>query len=384
MNFGAKALLGRFGTMSINKKFWRDKRVLITGHTGFKGGWLALWLNELGADVYGYSLEAPKEGFYNSALSPLFESLEFGREAFRDVRDQDELKGFVAKVKPEVVFHLAAQPLVLESYGDPHLTFETNVMGVVNVLESICDHLSVKGVVIVTSDKCYYNDGGSLKEDSPLGGLDPYSCSKSCAELVTASFRESYFKKGPFVATARAGNTIGGGDYTESRLISDILIALRDPKYWNFKELIRSPQSVRPWSHVLDVIYEYIVLAQRLCQTNGAKYAKGWNFGPPEFIRKEGVTVENPQRNAGWILKYICKKRGIPSPKLNTKRSKLEQKYLKLNSFNTFTKLGVQHILTLEEGLDLTLDWDEKYLKGFDMKDVSLQQIKSYEERRIG
>lgn len=365
--------LGRREMNSRMNNFWRGKKVLVTGHSGFKGGWLSLWLNMLGAKVYGYSLPPVKEGFFNATdLGSIFENSVFG-----DIRDKKELEKFVKKVRPEIVFHLAAQPLVLDSYESPLLTFETNVMGGVNLLEALRLTPNVKSVVFVTTDKCYYNDGKNsppFETNAPLGGVDPYSCSKACAELLVSCYRSSFLKD-LNIATARSGNTLGGGDYTKGRLISDLLIALRNPSKMDLNSLIRSPNSIRPWSSVFDITYSYLVLAEKLYSKNGYKYALSWNLAPK---------LENHTsfKKTGWIVNYILKQQGIPPYKFSAKRSPLEAFKLQIDSLYTEEILGTKHILSLKETLNLVMDWEDKYLMGYNMYEVSREHIRSYLQKK--
>ncbi len=266
---------------------YRDRRVLITGHTGFKGSWLCLWLRNLGALVQGYALAQPSPSHWER----LGLSLD---EARADLRDSQTIAAFVAERRPEIVFHLAAQPLVRESYNSPRATFDTNVMGTVNLLEACRQCDSVRAVVVVTTDKCYANSGGAqpFREGDPLGGHDPYSASKGAAEIVAASYRDSFFRPGGRVAlaTARAGNVIGGGDWAADRLIPDLMRAARAGK----PALIRSPLAIRPWQHVLEALSGYLRLGQLLLE-HGAEYADAWNFGPMEAAT---YTVEEVVRLA--------------------------------------------------------------------------------------
>lgn len=260
----------------INKDFWQNKKVLITGCTGFKGSWLTIWLNLLGAKIYGYSLEAPTNPsmWEDLSLEKLCEQV-----VYQDIRNYAKLHEFINEVKPEIIIHMAAQPLVRYSYEYPRETYEVNVMGTVNLLDIVRQTNFVKAVVNVTTDKCYENKEWiwAYRENEPMGGYDPYSNSKGCSELVTSSFINSYFNTEHYtaVATARAGNVIGGGDFALDRLIPDIV------KSWSKKEkvIIRYPNSIRPWQHVLEPLSGYLTLAERL-YTHGHKFSGGWNFGP--------------------------------------------------------------------------------------------------------
>ena len=257
--------------------FWRGKRVFLTGHTGFKGGWLAIWLESLGASVFGYAL-APVTTPSLFEITRLDESVD---SILADVRDAQKLSDAIRRAEPDIVFHLAAQPLVRASYRDPVETYSTNVMGTVHLLEAVRQTDSVRAVVVVTTDKCYDNREWEwgYRENDPLGGYDPYSSSKAAAELVTAAYRNSYFLASEVaaVASARAGNVIGGGDWSEDRLIPDIVRAVSDGK----PVRIRNPDAIRPWQHVAEPLAGYIRLAQHL-YTDGAGFAQAWNFGPED------------------------------------------------------------------------------------------------------
>lgn len=281
--------------MTINKQLWNKKRVLITGHTGFKGSWLILLLHNLGSDVYGYALEPPTNpNMYEEAKIAGLVNSNIG-----DIRDYDKLLRVIQKVKPEIVIHMAAQPLVRESYKNPVDTYSTNVMGTVNLLEAIRQTPGIKAVVNVTTDKCYENKEWhwGYRENESMGGYDPYSNSKGCSELVTAAYRNSFFnskdyhKHGVALASARAGNVIGGGDWAEDRLIPDFIRAISKGEIVK----IRSPYAIRPWQHVLEPLSGYLLLAEKL-YTDGPKFAEAWNFGPDDRDAK----------NVEWITKTIC------------------------------------------------------------------------------
>jgi CDP-glucose 4,6-dehydratase len=261
--------------MSALADSYRTRRVFVTGHTGFKGAWLAEWLVTLGAEVTGYALDPPTE-------PSLFAALDLGarlKHVVADIRDRGRLAAEVQAAQPSVIFHLAAQPLVLRAYAEPHETFETNVMGTVNVLEAVRACASVRAVVVVTSDKCYQNheDDRPFSETDAMGGRDPYSASKGCAELVTAAYRESFFADGAAVASARAGNVIGGGDWAADRIIPDSVRALAAGK----PIVVRNPDAVRPWQHVLEPLAGYLWLGARMLR-EGHRYEGAWNFGPTD------------------------------------------------------------------------------------------------------
>jgi CDP-glucose 4,6-dehydratase len=266
-------------SMVMSDSFWTGKRVFLTGHTGFKGGWLGLWLQKRGAVVTGYSLDPTT----TPSLYDLTATASSMRSVIADIRDLDRLRNAMLECAPDVVFHLAAQPLVRRSYGDPVETYSTNVMGTVHVLEAIRSCSSVRSAVVVTSDKCYENREWQwgYRENEPMGGYDPYSNSKGCAELVSASYRSSFFNQahhkehGVALATARAGNVIGGGDWSGDRLVPDLLRAFGEGRTAD----IRNPHAVRPWQHVLEPLHGYMMLAEKLF-VQGPAWAEAWNFGP--------------------------------------------------------------------------------------------------------
>lgn len=353
----------------VNSSFWQGKRVLITGHTGFKGSWLALWLQSMGANVVGYGL-AP------STQPNLFEVAEVEQEMtsiLADVRDLNHLKAVFSKHKPEIVFHMAAQALVRYSYSNPVDTYSTNVMGTVNLLEAVRHCSSVKAVVNITSDKCYENHERETgyREDEAMGGYDPYSNSKGCAELVTASYRNSYFnikhykEHGVAVASARAGNVIGGGDWAEDRLIPDVMRAIeqREPV------IIRNPNSIRPWQHVLEPLSGYLLLAQNLFE-DGVQYAEGWNFGPDDEDAKP----------VKWIVERIVNTWGEGAGwKLDSENHPHEANYLKLNCTKANKHLKWQPKWVIADAIDQICVWHRAYLSNENMKKICFNQISQYE-----
>ena len=253
---------------------YRNKRVLVTGHTGFKGSWLCKWLNHLGAEVFGYSLNPSTEPNHFDLSNPKVNS------HINNIQDLNSVRDFITKSEPEIIFHLAAQPLVIESYKEPLETFTTNVIGTANILEAARYIDTVKAVIIITTDKCYKNKECiyGYRETDELGGYDPYSASKACTELVTESYKNSFFKKdntGLLIASARAGNVLGGGDWTSNRIFKDIAIAASEKE----KLILRNPESIRPWQHVLEPLSGYLLLGQLLFQ-NRHEFAEPWNFGP--------------------------------------------------------------------------------------------------------
>jgi CDP-glucose 4,6-dehydratase len=340
--------------------FWRGKRVLLTGHTGFKGGWLALRLQELGAELMGYALPPP--------TSPsLFAAARVGEgmsSTMGDIRDLGALQSAVAGFAPDVVFHLAAQSLVRPSYEDPVQTYATNVMGTVNLLECArrCDTARV--VVVVTSDKCYRNDGvtAAFAEDAPMGGYDPYSSSKGCAELVTAAYRSSYLTQRPALASVRAGNVIGGGDWAVDRLVPDIVSALQAGRAAS----IRNPDAVRPWQHVLESVSGYLRLAERLWH-DGQAYAEAWNLGA------------DPQeaQPVAWIADHLTRLWGRPGQWTAERRTdgKHEAAFLTLDSAKARARLGWRPRLGLLEALEWTVEWYRACAQGADARQKTLEQI---------
>lgn len=350
-------------TAAVNPDFWRGKRVFLTGHTGFKGGWLALWLQSLGADVRGFALEA--EGANN-----LFTAARVGEgmsSVVGDIRGLDAVQSAMQSFRPEIVIHMAAQALVRLSYTEPVATYATNVMGTVHVLEAARRLDSVRCIVNVTTDKCYENREWvwGYRESEPMGGHDPYSNSKGCSELVTAAYRDSFFRKaGIAVASARAGNVIGGGDWAADRLVPDILRAFECGE----PVVVRNPQSTRPWQHVLEPLSGYLMLAERLF-SEGQPFAEGWNFGPrDEDARSVQWIVERMAqawgRGAGW------QHDGAEHPH--------EAHSLKLDISKAQHRLGWRPRWPLATALAKITDWHRAWLGHADMRSVCLAQIGQY------
>ena len=353
--------------MVIRRDFWAGKRVLVTGHTGFKGSWLTLWLRALGANVSGYALEPPTDPALWRQIG--LES-EVGSHV-ADVRDFPALAQVFAQMRPEVVFHLAAQSLVRPSYQDPVATYATNVMGTVHLLEAVRKTPGVRVVVNVTSDKCYENHEWTrgYREDDPMGGRDPYSSSKGCAELVTAAYRSSFFSKdadSTALASVRAGNVIGGGDWAADRLVPDFVRATRR----GLPVRIRNPKATRPWQHVLEPLYGYLSLAE-LLWNEGPVHAGGWNFGPADV---DAVPVEKVVSTlvslwgspAGWAAD--------PGPHPH------EAHYLKLDSSKSRSQLRWEPRLDLQTALAWTVEWYKGVTDDADARTLCLKQIESYEE----
>jgi len=350
--------------MEVTLDFWRGKRVFLTGHTGFKGGWLSLWLQAMGAEVHGYALNPPTE-------PNLFTAAKVGTgmasSKIADIRDADKLRDAMQTARPEIVFHLAAQPLVRYSYAQPVETYAVNVMGTVHLLEAIRATPEVKAVVNVTTDKCYENREWvwGYRENEPMGGFDPYSSSKGCAELVTAAYRRSFLESaGVALATARAGNVIGGGDWAADRLIPDFLRAMDAGETLN----IRSPQSTRPWQHVLEPLSGYLMLAERL-YTDGEVFAEAWNFGP----------ADEDARSVQWIVERLAEMRKDVNWQCNEAPQPHEAHYLKLDSSKAHNQLGWQPCWRLQAALHKTLEWHEAWRKAEDMRSVTMAQIAGYQ-----
>lgn len=344
----------------VNAAFWRGKRVLLTGHTGFKGAWLALWLADLGAEVHGLALEPPTEPslFREARVADRLASSAIG-----DIRDPSAVHAAVRSAQPQVVFHLAAQSLVRASYQDPLGTYATNVLGTAHVLEALRSTEGLRAVVSVTTDKCYENDGlgRPYAEEAPLGGHDPYSSSKACAELVTAAYRRSFLaQRGAGIATARAGNVIGGGDWAVDRLVPDFLRSL-DRKA---ELVVRSPDATRPWQHVLEPLSGYMLLAERLSE-RPAEFEGPWNFGPP-------LSDARPVR---WVVEHLCA--AIPGARWRVDQGSHphEAKALSLDSTKAIRELGWRPRWDIGRALDQTLAWHRAWGSGEDMHRQCLLQI---------
>lgn len=348
---------------SISPEFWRGKRVFLTGHTGFKGSWLSLWLQSLGAELCGLALEPAS----NPSLFVVAGVADGMQSQIGDIRDYDAVLSAMKAFLPEIVIHMAAQPLVRLSYHEPVMTYATNVMGSVHVLEAARAVGGVRAFVNVTTDKCYENREWEwgYREDEPMGGYDPYSNSKGCVELVTSAYRRSFFDKaGIFLASARAGNVIGGGDWAEDRLVPDILRAFERRQ----KVVIRNPASIRPWQHVLEPLSGYLTLAQRLWLDGGA-VAEGWNFGP----------ADDDARPVKWIVERLAEVwgRGV-GWELDTCDNPHEAHYLKLDISKAKVRLGWRPRWNLGEALEKITEWHQAWLDGADMRALCEQQISQY------
>ena len=355
--------------VGVNPSFWQGKKVLVTGHTGFKGSWLSLWLQAMGAEVTGYALAPPTN-------PSLFEVAEVGlgmTSIIGDIRDLDKLQAVFAEYQPEIVIHMAAQPLVRYSYQNPVETYSTNVMGTVNLLEAVRNTTGVKAVVNITTDKCYENRewAWGYRENEPMGGYDPYSNSKGCAELVSAAYRSSFFnadtytQHGVALATVRAGNVIGGGDWAQDRLIPDILAAFEQGKLVD----IRNPHAIRPWQHVMEPLRGYLTLAEQL-YVQGSSFAEGWNFGPNE----------EDARPVGWIVEQMAALWGNEAQwQIDTGEHPHEAHYLKLDISKARSRLDWHPALRLNDALKLIIDWSKQRQAGANVRQLTLAQINHYQ-----
>lgn len=348
--------------MGVNAEFWRGKRVLLTGHTGFKGSWLSLWLQSLGAELHGLALIPPTE----PALFVEARVADGMKSTIGDIRDYETVRAAMAACLPEIVIHMAAQPLVRLSYLEPVATYATNVMGTVHVLEAARHTSSVRAIVNVTTDKCYENREWvwGYREDEPMGGYDPYSNSKGCSELVTSAYRRSFFRSGIALGSARAGNVIGGGDWAVDRLVPDILRAFER----NAPVVIRNPHATRPWQHVLEPLSGYLVLAEKL-YTEGQAWADGWNFGPHD----------DDARPVQWIVEHMADNWGKgASWQLDGGEHPHEANYLKLDISKAKSFLGWRPRWHLAKALENITTWHQAWLAKDDVQALCLKQIQEY------
>ena len=345
-------------------KFWKNKKVFITGHTGFKGTWLSIFLNMFNAQIFGYSLKPEKLSLFNQT-----KTFEFCKKNFySDINNLKKLKKNLSQSKPEIVFHLAAQPLVSDSYSNPTSTFNTNILGTVNLLEATRNIKSIKSIVIITTDKVYKinKSNKSYVENDEIGGKDPYSASKACTEIIVNSYIESFFKNGFLknkISTARSGNVLGGGDYSKNRLMPDILRAINHNK----ELVIRSPEHVRPWQHVIEPIYGYVLLAQKQYQKKITNPNHAWNFGP----RKDNFIKVNQ------IIKKVKKIKKIK--KIVIKKSKIkETKILKLNSNKAMKNLRWKPKWSISQTIEKIIVWNDLNKKNKETKKICEEQIVDY------
>ena len=348
----------------VDSAFWKDKKVFLTGHTGFKGSWLSLWLQLMGADVKGYSLGPPTTpALFNEACVAKGMQSQVG-----DIRDAETLRISMTGFNPDIVIHMAAQPLVRLSYREPIETYSTNVMGSLHVLEAARQCANLRAIVNVTTDKCYENREWEwgYRENEPMGGHDPYSNSKGCVELITSAYRNSFFNnpQGAALASARAGNVIGGGGWAEDRLIPDILRAFSS----NRPVVIRNPQATRPWQHVLEPLSGYLVLTQNLW-TGGSRFAEGWNFGPKD---EDAKPVE-------WILNRMVATWGpSASWRLDSDPQPHEARYLKLDISKARSRLGWSPSWNLETALGRIVNWHRAWLAHEDIRSICVDEISAY------
>jgi len=348
----------------VNRAFWRQRKVFLTGHTGFKGSWLSLWLQHLGAEVHGYALPPPTE-------PSMFNVCGIGRgmaSTLGDIRDSNTLSRTLLDSGCEIVLHLAAQPLVLDSFVRPLETLETNVMGTAHLLEAVRHCPNVRAVVVVSSDKCYENREQlwGYRETDPMGGYDPYSASKGCTELVVAAYRQSFLAaRGTHVASARAGNVIGGGDWAPNRLVPDVLTAFASAQAVE----LRHPSATRPWQHVLEPLYGYLLLAQRLFE-QGSAFAEGWNFGPDDSDAK----------TVSWIVDRLAKGWGSDAHWTQTTPSRHhEAQMLKLDCSKARARLGWHPRWHAEAAVARSLAWYQAWRAGADMHAYTLDEITAFD-----
>lgn len=350
----------------MDNSFWKNKKVFITGHTGFKGSWLTILLHHLGAEIYGYALDPPTE----PSLFKLCALDEIIHATIGDIRDLPKLTMSLQHSEPDVVIHMAAQPIVRLSYQNPVETYGVNVMGTVNIMEATRHVPSVKALLNVTTDKCYENKEWhwGYREDDQLGGYDPYSSSKACSELVTAAYLRSFFqeseRKGTAIATARAGNVIGGGDWAQDRLIPDFIRSIQQNK----KIIIRSPHSIRPWQHVLEPLSGYLSLTEQLV-TNGESFNGAWNFGPGD---KDAKSVE-------WIVMKLCSLWGNDaSYEVTPHPQSHEATYLKLDISKSVALLNWHPKWSLDKAISTIIDFTKSWQNKEDLRQVCVRQIEEY------
>lgn len=354
----------------VNSNFWKNKKVLLTGHTGFKGSWLSIWLKKLGVELIGFSKDIPTE----PSLFELAKVSEDMKSIIGDIRDFSVIQKIIQENQPEIIIHMAAQALVRKSYEDPIDTFSTNIMGTVNLLESLKQSKKTRVVINVTSDKCYENNGEEniFSENSPMGGYDPYSSSKGCSELITSAFKNSFYNSKEFdshklsLSTVRAGNVIGGGDWAKDRLIPDIINSIVK----KIPTQIRNTESVRPWQFVLEPLNGYLLLAERMWE-EGNKFSEAWNFGPNDEDCK----------SVKWILEKISKNFDNTWVWENdAKNNPHEALILKLDCNKAKKRLNWKTKLSIDETLEWTINWYKEFLKNSNMKKYTENQINRFVE----
>ena len=349
----------------VDQNFWRGKRVLITGHSGFKGSWLSLWLSQYSAVLSGISLPIGDENFLYNRINTDYLSR---NETFVDIRDYSKIREVIAEFSPEIIFHMAAQPIVRYSYTEPVETFTTNILGTLNILEAVRSEKANTTIINITTDKCYENKNWiwPYRENESLGGQDPYSASKACSEIITHAYRNSFSENNSLfaIASARAGNVIGGGDKSKDRLVPDFLKALDANK----SITLRNPQAVRPWQFVLDPIAGYLQLAQAL-YSNPKKFSSAWNFGPLDEAKSVGDVID--------ILSELS---GSKAYKLEKASQPHENIYLSLDSSKARTLLNWRSKLDLRSSLSWTMNWHQKSTEQSDMTEFSLSQIKRFSD----
>ena len=359
---------GSLEGLGMNREFWNNKKVLITGHTGFKGSWLSLWLESVGTKLTGYSLAPPT----SPSLFELARVADGMESVTGDVQDFEHLTNVLKSNQPEIIIHMAAQSLVRQSYLDPVETYSTNVMGTVNLLEAVRRVGGVKAVLVVTSDKCYENREWvwGYRESDAVGGFDPYSNSKGCAELVTSAYRQSFFNQKDNsqpvgLASVRAGNVIGGGDWAKDRLVPDIMRALMSDQTL----VIRNPSAVRPWQHVLEPLSGYLLLAEKLYE-EGTKYSESWNLGPDDEDAKA----------VSWVVRRLINLWGSNREwHLSQADNPHEAHYLKLDCSKAKARLGWSPRWNIEKALQATVEWYKALQAGSDMRAFVGEQIQSYQ-----
>ncbi len=347
------------------QNFYSGKKIFLTGHTGFKGAWLSMWLSMMGAKVCGFSLAEEKESLFN--ILEIDSKLE--KSTFGDIRKFDELQKSVTEFQPEIIIHMAAQSLVRPSYSDPRATYETNLIGTLNVFEAARKCQNVRAILNITTDKCYENreTNHNYREDDALGGYDPYSASKACAEILTSSHRRSFLtQSGIYLASARAGNVIGGGDFSADRIIPDIFRSIREGK----KVTLRSPNAIRPWQHVLEPLHGYLLLTKNLYEKKEI-FAQAYNFGPDS----------DAEQNVEILTKNFIEKIGVGGYEAKPDNNFHEAGILKLDNSRAKKELGWKPKLSFEENLEWTANWYKSYLDKGDMKKFTEHQIENFTQK---